>query len=94
MPYKTFTQGQKVKNQYGKILTVRRQAGCQVFVNEELGWYHPTKIFSIKRNAKKAYIDMIHNKNLDPDLDMSVWIETYNELIKDEECTKHQHRKS
>jgi hypothetical protein len=46
MEYKQFQSGQKVKNQYGDILTVLCQVGCQVFVEEECNsHYHPSKLF-------------------------------------------------
>lgn len=45
---KTFKRGDKVVNRYGRILTVLRQKGIQVFVEEEINqWYHPTKIRKI-----------------------------------------------
>jgi hypothetical protein len=44
--YKTFKPGQRVKNNRGRVLTVREQHGCQVFVVEEsFGWYHPSKLW-------------------------------------------------
>jgi len=43
---KQFTKGQKVKNQYGKVLTVMGHVGCQVFVYENCGaYYHPSKLY-------------------------------------------------
>jgi hypothetical protein len=43
-----FTPGQKVRNQYGKTLTVICQDGCQVFVVEmTMGHYHPSKLWAI-----------------------------------------------
>jgi hypothetical protein len=43
-----FKKNQKVRNQYGKVLTVMEHRGCQVFVYENCGqWYHPTKLFTI-----------------------------------------------
>lgn len=43
-----FKKGQKVKNRYGKVLTVQKQVGCQVFVYEDiLDWYHPDKLFKV-----------------------------------------------
>ncbi len=45
---KTFKRGEKVVNRYGRILTVSKQQGIRVFVEEELNqWYHPTKIWKL-----------------------------------------------
>ena len=44
-----FSKGQKVRNQFGKILTVMEHRGCQVFVYENCGdYYHPSKLFAIR----------------------------------------------
>ncbi len=46
--YKQFESGQKVKNEYGQILTVLLQQGCRVIVEEEcFGHYHPNKLYFI-----------------------------------------------
>ena len=43
-----FTKGDKVKDQYGKILTVMKHVGCQVFVYEKCGErYHPAKLYKV-----------------------------------------------
>jgi hypothetical protein len=43
-----FQSGQKVRNQFGEVLTILRQEGCQVFIEEECNThYHPTKLFPI-----------------------------------------------
>lgn len=42
-----FAAGQKVKNQYGRTLTVLKQVGCMVYVREEMGHYHPSKLYAI-----------------------------------------------
>jgi hypothetical protein len=45
---KKFKKNQKVRNQYGKVLTVMEHRGCQVFVYENCGQsYHPTKLFAL-----------------------------------------------
>lgn len=50
MDYPQFQPGQKVANQFGKVLTVLHQRGCQVFVAEECNsHYHPTKLHPIKQ---------------------------------------------
>jgi hypothetical protein len=47
MKYPTFKRGQKVRNCFGQLRTVRRVNGCQVFVFEECNsWYHPGKLFA------------------------------------------------
>ena len=47
-----FLSGQKVRNQFGEALTVLRQEGCQVFVEEECNThYHPSKLFPITKPA-------------------------------------------
>ena len=50
--YKQFESGQKVKNEYGQILTVLVQQGCRVIVEEEcLGHYHPNNLYIIDTQA-------------------------------------------
>jgi hypothetical protein len=47
MKHTAFRQNQKVRNCYGRTLTVAFQIGCQVFVKEEAGsWYHPSNLFA------------------------------------------------
>jgi hypothetical protein len=47
--YKQFTAGQKVRNRFGKIVTVREQNGCQVFVVEDsFSWYHPANLYAVE----------------------------------------------
>lgn len=44
--YQIFQPGQKVRNLFGKTLTVLFQDGCYVKVVEDtLGHYHPSKLF-------------------------------------------------
>jgi hypothetical protein len=46
--YQQFQSGQKVRNQFGEVLTILRQEGLQVFVEEECNThYHPTKLVPI-----------------------------------------------
>ena len=48
--YKQFKSGQKVKNQFGQMLTVLLQQGCEVFVEEEsFGHYHPNNLYFIDK---------------------------------------------
>lgn len=43
-----FTKGQKVRNNYGKLLTVLSCNDCVVIVEEEcFGHYHPTKLHAV-----------------------------------------------
>ena len=42
-----FQKGDRVKDQYGKELIVRKQDGNQVFVEGSQDWYHPTKLWKI-----------------------------------------------
>ena len=43
-----FKKNDKVKNNYGKTLTVMKVVGCQVFVYENCGeWYHPSKLHKV-----------------------------------------------
>ena len=49
MTNKNFKPNQKVRNLFGEVRTVRKQANeCQVFVYEECNnWYHPTKLYPV-----------------------------------------------
>jgi len=48
MESQQFQSGQKVRNQFGDVLTVLQQDGCQVFVEEEFNChYHPSKLFPV-----------------------------------------------
>lgn len=52
MEYQQFQPGQKVSNQFGEMLTVLKQEGCWVFVEEKCnGHYHPSKLFPIEQPA-------------------------------------------
>ena len=46
----TFKQGQKVRNRYGKILTVKEQVMNHVSVLEEQDFYHYTNLFLVEEN--------------------------------------------
>ena len=45
--YREFRPGQTVRTIYGQLRTVIEQIGCQVFVVEEHGHYHPEKLFPV-----------------------------------------------
>jgi len=48
--YPQFKKDQAVVDCYGRTGKVLFQRGCQVFVYAGLsGWYHPTKIFPVKK---------------------------------------------
>jgi hypothetical protein len=55
--YLQFKPGQKVRNRFGKILTVRFQEGCVVHVEEEPGHYHPAKLFAIHNVPSNSWND-------------------------------------
>ena len=45
---KAMKRGDKVRTVYGKIETVMKVEGCQVWTYENLnGWYHPTKVWKV-----------------------------------------------
>lgn len=48
--YPTFHRGQIVRSIYGERLTVLHQIGCQVFVVESNAWFHPSKLFPIRKD--------------------------------------------
>ena len=50
--HNTFTAGQTVRTIYGNLHTVRCQGGpngCMVWLDGELGWWHPSKLFPVIR---------------------------------------------
>ena len=56
MEYKQFQPGQKVKSNFGEVLTVLFQDGCQVFVEEEcMGHYHPNNLFPIEEADRSSF---------------------------------------
>lgn len=50
--YPRFAVGQRVRNEYGRPLTVLRQLDCQVWVREEFGHYHPTKLWPVEKKTR------------------------------------------
>lgn len=48
-PMKRFNNGDKVRDCYGRVLTVVCQIGSMVEVYELCGeWFHPTKLFRVR----------------------------------------------
>jgi hypothetical protein len=58
--YPKFAKGTIVLNNYGQMLEVVEQRGCQVWVRDIYsrggahGWYHPTKIRRYSGDAEQA----------------------------------------
>ena len=50
--YPEFRPGQRVRDIYGVEHTVLRQEGCQVFMRERSGWWHPTKVWPVDGSAR------------------------------------------
>ena len=49
-----FKPGQKVKDQFGRIKTVVKQQGSQVFTEEEQNqWYHESNLFDVSLDSKQ-----------------------------------------
>lgn len=55
MEYEVFKPGQRVINDIGEVLTVSRQDCCRVYVEEQLVWYHTSKLRTPFEGVENVY---------------------------------------